>query len=83
MEKIIKVFADFNNADSKGRVRLNTRGALYDLQNANIILEEGFEVLLDDEDSLSMKGIIEYSEEERIWVARVDWNMLKRKDGKS
>ena len=80
MEKVIKIFADFNNADSIGRVRLTTNGTLRDLQNANIVLRKGMEVLLDDEDSLTAEGKIEYSEEEKIWVARIDWNRLIHKD---
>ena len=72
----IKLFADFHNADKQGRVRLNTTGTLDDLAKYNITLKRGLEVLLNDDDSLEVKGVVEYSEEERIWVARIDWNKI-------
>ena len=72
----IKLFADFNNADKNGRVRLNTKGTLDDLANHNIFLKVGLEVLLSDGDSLQAEGIVEYSNVEKIWVARIDWNKV-------
>ena len=68
----IKLFADFHNADKYGRVRLATTGTFEDLAKYNIILKPGLEVLLNDDDSLEAKGVVEYSEEEKIWVARID-----------
>ncbi|MFT3933289.1 MAG: hypothetical protein QM726_06710 [Chitinophagaceae bacterium] len=53
MEKLYKIFADFNNADFKGRVRLNTNGSLNDIKAQNIILVPGMIVQLDDNDEFS------------------------------
>jgi hypothetical protein len=78
MKELNKIFADFHNADIKGRVRLNTNGTLDDLKNKNIKLEPGLEILLDDDDGLSVKGIIQFSEEEKMWVAEIDWDQLNR-----
>ena len=72
----IKLFADFHNADKQGRVRLNTTGTFEDLAKYNIILRPGLEVLLNDDDSLEANGVVEYSEDEKIWVARIDWNKI-------
>ena len=72
----IKLFADFQNADKQGRVRLNTKGTFDDLSKHNIILKPGLEVLLNDGDNLAVKGVVEYSEGEKIWVARIDWNKI-------
>jgi len=69
-----KIFADFNNADNKGRVRLNNHGTLDDISKNNVVLKNGLEILLSDDDSLETIGIVEFSEEEKIWVARIDWD---------
>jgi hypothetical protein len=75
-----KVFIDFNNADKKGRVRLNSNGTLNDLKNKNIELIEGKEILLDDEDGLATAGIVQFSEEENIWVAVIDWQRVRHSE---
>ena len=69
-----KIFADFNNVDKTGRVRLNTKGTLDDLERKQIILETGLVLQLDDDDELSMRGVVEFSETENIWVAVVEWD---------
>jgi len=71
-----KIFADFNNTDKRRCLRLNTRGALEDIENQNIKLEEGLEVLLYDHDELETLGVVESSLEENIWVARIDWSLI-------
>jgi hypothetical protein len=70
-----KIFADFNNADTEGRIRLNTNGSLRDI--ANIQLYNGLEVILNDADELEATGIIEFSQTENIWVAKIDWDNIK------
>lgn len=77
MELPIKIYADFNNADSKGRVRLNTEGTYRDLDKMNIKLQPGIEIILDDDGGLTTSGIVLFSEEERIWVAKIDWDKLQ------
>jgi len=74
MEESYKIFVDFNNSDSKGRVRLNTKGSFDDIQRDNIQLKEGLKILLDDGDGLVTSGIVQFSDEENIWVAEIDWN---------
>lgn len=71
-----KIFADFNNTDKRRYLRLNTRGALDDIEKQNIKLEEGLEVLLYDHDELEVLGIVEFSLEEDIWVAKIDWRLI-------
>jgi hypothetical protein len=73
-----RLYADFNNADPKGRVRLNCYGTLQDLKKLKIQLSEGMKVILDDNDELSTAGIVEYSKEENIWVAKIDWENFNR-----
>jgi hypothetical protein len=74
METLPKIFAHFQNADAKGRIRLTARGTIDDLKANNITLREGLRLLLDDGDDLSTIGIVGFSEEENIWVAKIDWD---------
>ncbi len=73
---IPKIFADFNNADKSGRVRLNTQGFYDNIQKMQLDLKEGMQVVIDDNDSLTTFGKLKYSEEENIWVAEIDWNNI-------
>jgi hypothetical protein len=76
-----KVYADFQNADAKGRVRLNTVGTLKDLARQQVQLRTGLVLSLysDDADKagradeLRALGVVEHSAEEGCWVAAVDW----------
>ncbi len=74
---IPKRFADFNNADSKGRLRLTTNGTLADLTRLNLELKEGMRVLIDDDETLTTIGYIRYSDEEKIWVAEINWDNIQ------
>jgi len=69
--KLKTIFVDFNNVDSLGRVRLNTVGSIKDIKNKKIRLENNLKLVIDDDDGLKALAIIEYSEEENIWVARI------------
>lgn len=77
MEKI-KLFVDFNNADVEGRIRLNTNGTFKDIKENNIELKDGLEVLLDDNEEFKIYGIVEFSKDENIWVAKIDWSDLEK-----
>jgi len=74
---------DFNNCDREGRVRLNTIGAIQSLNESQATLRNGLEVELTSGDTFPLTGIVEYSEEEHIWVARFDLNDLRDKDIRS
>lgn len=80
MKDMPKIFADFNNADELGRVRLNSNGTFEDIKKFNIELKEGMQVLLDDNDCLTTIGHVKYFDEEKIWVAEINWNNIKQKD---
>lgn len=79
MNSIPKIFADFNNADEKGRLRLNTNGSIDSIQKNQVDMKQGLNVLLDDNDSLQAVGNLEFSDEENIWVARIDWDSINKK----
>lgn len=74
-----KIFADFNNADGEGRLRLNCHGSISDIKRLGVELFEGKEILLTDEEGLKTKGIVHFSTEENIWVAKINWDNLSTK----
>jgi len=71
-----RVFADFNNRDPQGRVRLNTEGTLRDVNRQGIRLEDGLELTIADDD-LEAEGIVRFSEEEGLWVVEVKWSAVR------
>ncbi|MCL1464778.1 hypothetical protein [Argonema galeatum] len=71
-----KIFADFHNADEKGRLRLNCVGTIEDLSRQNIKLQDGQLLILYSEE-LEADGVVQYSEEESLWVAVIDWQLLR------
>ena len=71
-----RVFADFHNADVKGRVRLNCTGTEEDLTCQKISLQEGQSLILYSED-LEVDGVVRYSEKENLWVAVIDWDAIR------
>ena len=73
--KMLKVFADFHNADVQGRLRLNCIGTVEDLARQNIELQDGQLLTLYSED-LEVEGVVQYSPEENLWVAAIDWNAI-------
>jgi hypothetical protein len=74
--KTPKVFADFHNADVQGRLRLNCIGTVEDLARQNIELQDGQLLTLYSEE-LEVEGVVQYSSEEKLWVAAIDWDAIK------
>jgi hypothetical protein len=79
-----KVHADFQNADTTGRLRLNAIGTIEDLARQGVTLREGFLLTLyaDDLDAngqldeLRVDGVVSFSAEEHCWVATIDWSAV-------
>jgi hypothetical protein len=71
------VYADFHNADSRGRLRLNCVGTIRDLAEKRIVLVEGLRLILSD-DELEVDGEVHFAEEEHISVAVIDWNAIRQ-----
>ena len=72
-----RIFADFHNADEQGRLRLNCVGTIEDLSRQNIKLKDGQLLTFYDEE-LEVDGVVQYSEEENLWVAAIDWKQIKQ-----
>ena len=75
--KYPRIFADFHNADEQGRLRLNCVGTIEDLSRQNIKLEDGNFLALYDEE-LEVDSVVQYSEEESLWVAVIDWKQIRQ-----
>jgi hypothetical protein len=71
-----RVFADFHNADTQGRLRLNCIGTIEDLSRQQIELQNGQLLTLYSEE-LEVDGAVQYSELENVWVAEIDWERIR------
>ena len=76
----MRIYADFNNADVHGRIRLNCNGTLADLNKSQLELREGLSVRLYMED-IEAEGRVVYSIEESLWVAEINWNAIEASRG--
>ena len=80
-----KIYADFHNADSHGRLRLNCVGTLEDLTQQQVELREGLVLTLyaDDLDDLGhldellVEGVVSFSDEEHCLVASIDLTAIR------
>ncbi|MCC5641822.1 hypothetical protein LC607_02365 [Nostoc sp. CHAB 5824] len=72
-----RVFADFHNTDAEGRLRLNCIGTIEDLANQSIELRDGQLLTIYSED-LEVDGVVQFSEEEKLWVAAIDWDRIRQ-----
>ena len=73
---IPRISVDFQNCDPWGRVRLTTVGTAQDLSRLGVILRPGLALFLYC-DELEAEGEVLYSEEEHIWVAKIDLNAIR------
>jgi hypothetical protein len=74
-----RVFADFHNADARGRLRLNCVGTVEDLARHQIVLRDGLLLSLYSEE-LGVEGQVQYSTDENLWVAIIDWNAIREEE---
>lgn len=79
-QQLPRIFVDFNNSDQQGRIRLNTVGTVEDLNRLAIILREGTKMIVCSLE-LKTEGTATYSSEEGLWVARIDWEHIRKLPG--
>jgi len=77
-----KIFADFNNADPRGCLRLIFDRSAEDIERQNLKLFNGLKVIAYDDDELSAIAEVIFSEDENIWVAKIDWSKIQRQPAK-
>lgn len=71
-----RIFADFQNTDLQGRLRLNCIGTIEDLSRQGTKLIDGRNLLIYSEE-LEADAVVAYSNEEKIWVAAIDWDKIR------
>jgi hypothetical protein len=82
-----RVYADLQNLDDENRLRLVCAGTRRDLERQQIQLREGLTLTLytDDADDagqpdeLFADGIVQYNEQEKCWVAAIDWQVIRHR----
>ncbi|HIK11094.1 MAG TPA: hypothetical protein IGS52_12625 [Oscillatoriaceae cyanobacterium M33_DOE_052] len=72
----LKILVDFHNADKQGRLRLNCVGTIEDLSRQSVQLQPGH-ILIVYSEELEADGVVQYSEEENLWVAVIDWQRIR------
>lgn len=77
MSELPRIYADFNNVDENGRLRLNVQGALDDIARLAVPLLAGDQVTLSDGE-LEVEGSIEPSGTvPAFWTGRIDWSHVR------
>jgi len=79
------IYADLNKSGS-GAVILTTIGTHRDLEKYGIALEEDLALTFymddsdenGDPDNLIFSGIVHFDEVNQHWVAKIDWDQIKR-----
>ena len=79
------VYADFMKCDYEGRLVLSCLGTFRDLKAHGISLEDGLELAFYNEDEddaglrddLIVRGVVEFDNKSKSWVARINWNDIK------
>jgi hypothetical protein len=72
MTDLPTIYADFQNADADGFVRLNTDGTRCDLKRAGLALADGLQLHLSDGE-LRADALVLKPGAEGVWRARIDW----------
>jgi len=69
------IYADFQNADQDGFVRLNTVGTFADLARLGVTLVDGLSIVISDGE-LRSQATVRRPGVEGIWRAQVDWGAI-------
>ena len=71
---MVRVWADFNNRDEQGRVRLNTVGSLKDIEKHHDEIRDGTKVILNAEDDFEVEARLTF---DKVWRAIPDMTTIK------
>ena len=73
----IRIYADFNSQDERGRIDLHTRGSRRDLECLVDEIHPGLPVVLYFDD-VEVDAVLEYDEELKRWFGVVpDWSAYR------
>jgi hypothetical protein len=70
---MIRIYADFNNREEDGRVRLNTMGSREDIEKHKDLMREGLRVILYTPKEFDVEAVLCFDE---IWCAIPDYDTL-------
>ena len=76
---MLRIYADFNDSDEQGRVRLDPRGSRTDVRAHGDALVEGLRVVLYMTDELEVEGTLVF---EQIWRGIPDWSTIRYLDSR-
>ena len=83
---MIRIWVDFNHADPEGRLLLDAKRTVTDIQKHQASLHEGMSVeLFSDDDAdevgnpqeLSVIGRLQYATQFKCWTALIDWHHIQ------
>ena len=69
------IYADFQNSDQEGFVRLNTAGTVADLARLGVTLVDGLSVVISDGELFSGATVRDPGVE-GVWRAQIDWEAI-------
>lgn len=72
----IHIYADFNNCEENGNVRLNTNGSLNDLFRMKSKIHTGMFAWLYDEE-FKVEAKLEYDGKWKIWLGEPNWSTIR------
>jgi hypothetical protein len=72
----IRIYADFNNCEEDGKVRLNSRGSLDDLSQVKNKIRSSMLVWIYDEE-LEVETELQYSQKWKIWLGEPNWSTIR------
>jgi hypothetical protein len=71
---MIRIYADFNSRDERGRVRLSAAGSLKDIERHRTHLKEGLKVILYETGEFEVEGTLTF---DQIWLGVPDFNTIR------
>ncbi len=71
---IPRIYADANDMAEGGSFMLNVAGSLVDIERYSDQLRPGMRALFNVQDEFEVEGVLEYDEQNKMWLGRPDWH---------
>ncbi len=71
---IPRIYADGNDMNEGGCFMLDIAGSLKDIARYAGQLRPGMRALFNVQDEFEVEGVLDYDEENKIWLGRPDWD---------
>jgi hypothetical protein len=73
-DDVLRIYADFNHVDEKGRLMLDTVGSLRDIARLGQQMSDGMTVILYMTDELEVEATVSF---DGIWVGVPDFSTVR------